>query len=210
LCAASDARALAIDYRLAPEHPFPAAVDDATTTYRWLVANGVEPASIVIGGDSAGGGLTLAALVALRDAGDPLPAAAFCISPWVDLEVSGESATTRAAADPIIDPAGVSAAAARYLAQAHPRTPLASPLYADLTDLPPMLIQVGDAEVFLNDATRLADRAEAAGVDVTLEVWPDVIHVWHIFAAMLPYGQQALDRVGEWMRSRVVAGAGEV
>jgi phosphinothricin tripeptide acetyl hydrolase len=210
LCAASDARALAIDYRLAPEHPFPAAVDDATAAYRWLVANGVEPASIVIGGDSAGGGLTLAALVALRGAGDPLPAAAFGISPWVDLEVSGESAITRAAADPIIDPASVSAAAARYLAQAHPRTPLASPLYADLTDLPPMLLQVGDAEVFLNDATRLARTAEAAGVDVTLEVWPDVIHVWHIFAAMLPEGQQAIDRVGEWVRSRVVAGARDV
>jgi phosphinothricin tripeptide acetyl hydrolase len=207
LCAAMEARAFAIDYRLAPEDPFPAAVDDTMAAYRWLIASGVEPGSVVIGGDSAGGGLTMAALVALQDAGDPLPGAAFCISPWADLELSGASATTRAAVDPIIDPASMSAAGLRYVGSADVRTPLASPIYADLARLPQLLIQAGDAEVFLDDATRLAEKAKAAGVDVTLEIWPEMVHVWHIFAAMLPEGQQAIDRIGEWVRARVPAGS---
>ena len=205
LCSAMEARALAIDYRLAPEHPFPAAVDDALAAYRGLLVSGTEPASIVIAGDSAGGGLALATLLAVRDAGDPLPGAAFCISPWVDLSLSGESAQTRAAADPIIDPASASAAARRYLGSSDARTPLASPLYAELGGLPQMLLQVGDSEVFLDDARRLATKAKAAGVDTTLDVWPEMVHVWHIFAAMVPEGQQAIDRAGDWVRSRVPA-----
>jgi acetyl esterase/lipase len=197
---AARARALAIDYRLAPENPFPAAVEDCTAAYRWLLSTGVDPARLVIVGDSAGGGLTVATLVALRDAGEPLPAAAVCLSPWVDLELLGESMTTKAEVDPTVPrQAGLEWAKA-YLGGAHPRTPLASPLYADLTGLPPLLIQVGTAETLLDDATRLAERAKSAGVDVTLEVWDDMIHVWQFFAAMLPEGQQAIDRIGEFIR----------
>jgi monoterpene epsilon-lactone hydrolase len=194
------ARARAINNRLAPEHPFPAAVEDATTAYRWLLKNGMEPSRIVIAGDSAGGGLTVAALVALRDAGDALPAAGVCLSPWVDMEGIGESATAKAEADPIVQREHLLEMAEAYLGGANPRTPLAAPLYADLAGLPPLLIHVGTAEVLLDDSVRLAERARAAGVDVVLEQWEDMIHVWHIFASILPEGQQALDRIGEFIR----------
>ena len=206
LSRAAGARVLAIDYRLGPEHPFPAAVEDATTAYRWLLENGVEPTRIVIAGDSAGGGLTVAALVALRDAGNPLPAAGVCLSPWVDLEGIGESMTTKAEVDPMVQRDHLLAMAKAYLGDANPRTPLAAPLYADLTGLPPLLIHVGTAETLLDDSTRLAERARSAGVDVVLEPWEDMIHVWHFFASMLPEGQQALDRVGEFIRERVGSG----
>ena len=197
---AAGARALAIDYRLAPENPFPAAVEDCTAAYRWLLSTGVDPARLVIAGDSAGGGLTVDTLVALRDAGEPLPAAAVCLSPWVDLEQVGESMTAKAEVDPLIQwEVGVRWAKA-YLGDAHPRTPLAAPLHADLTGLPSLLIQVGTEEALLDDSTRLAERAKAAGVDVALEVWDDMIHVWQFFAAMLPEGQQAIDRIGEFIR----------
>jgi monoterpene epsilon-lactone hydrolase len=205
LSRAAAARALAIDYRLAPEHPFPAAVEDATTAYRWLLDTGVEPSRLVIAGDSAGGGLTVATLVALRDAGDPLPTAGVCISPWVDMEGIGKSMTTKAEADPIEQWQELLVDAKAYLGNADPRTPLAAPLYADLTGLPPLLIQVGTAETLLDDSTRLAERARAAGVDVVLEPWEDMIHVWHFFASMLSEGQQAIDRVGEFIRERVGA-----
>jgi monoterpene epsilon-lactone hydrolase len=197
---AAGARALAIDYRLAPENPFPAAVEDSTAAYRWLLSTGVDPARLVIAGDSAGGGLTVATLVALRDAGEPLPAAAVCLSPWVDLEQVGESMTTKAEVDPMIQrEVGVRWAKA-YLGDTHPHTPLAAPLHADLTGLPPLLIQVGTEEALLDDSTRLAERAKSAGVDVALEVWDGMIHVWQFFAEMLPEGQQAIDRVGEFIR----------
>jgi acetyl esterase/lipase len=206
LSRAAGAHALAINYRLAPEHPFPAAVEDATTAYRWLLQNGVEPARIVVAGDSAGGGLTVAALVALRDAGDPLPAAGVCLSPWVDLEGIGESMTAKADVDPILERDGLLEMAKAYLGDANPRTSLAAPLYADLAGLPPLLIQVGTAETLLDDSTRLAEHASSAGVDVVLESWEDMIHVWHFFASVLPEGQQALDRVGEFIRERVGSG----
>jgi monoterpene epsilon-lactone hydrolase len=200
---AAGARAFAIDYRLAPEHPFPAAVEDSTKAYRWLVSSGVDPARLVIAGDSAGGGLTVATLVALRDAGDPLPAAAVCISPWVDMEGVGESMKTKADLDPMIPADESHRAAKTYLAGADPRSPLASPLYADLAGLPPMLIHVGTSEVLLDDSTRLADRARSAGVDVVLEPWEEMIHVWHYFASMLPEGQQAIDRIGQFVRENI-------
>ena len=200
LSQAAAARVLLLDYRLAPEHPFPAAVDDATAAYRWLLAQGVEPARLVIAGDSAGGGLTIATLVALRDAGVPLPAAAVCQSPWIDLEGLGESVTTKAATDPLVQKDMLLQLGAWYLAGANPRTPLAAPLYADLRQLPPLLIQVGTAEILLDDATRLAAKATAAGVDVTLEPWEDMIHVWQLFAPMLPEGQQAIERMGTFMQ----------
>jgi monoterpene epsilon-lactone hydrolase len=194
------ARGLAIDYRLAPEHPFPAAVEDSTAAYRWLISTGVDPARAAIVGDSAGGGLTVATLVALRDAGEPLPAAGVCLSPWVDLEGLGESMITKSDLDPMVRPEHLVDAANAYLGGAHPRTPLAAPLYADLTGLPPLLIQVGTAEVLLDDAARLAERARSAGVDVVLEAWDDMIHVWQAFAVILPEGQQAIDRIGEFIR----------
>jgi acetyl esterase/lipase len=200
LSRAASARVLIIDYRLAPENPFPAAVDDSTAAYRWLLSVGVDPARLVIAGESAGGGLTVATLVALRDAGEPLPQAGICLSPWVDLECLGESMVTKAEIDPVATRAGTLMLAKAYLGDTDPRTPLASPIYADLTGLPPLLIQVGTAEVLFDDATRLADRARAAGVDVILEPWDDMIHMWHSFAAILPEGQQAIDRIGEFIR----------
>jgi len=205
LSRAAAARALVIDYRLAPEHPFPAAVEDATAAYRWLLKTGVEPSRIVIAGDSAGGGLTAATLVGLKDAGDPLPAAGVCLSPWVDMEGLGESMTTKAAADPMVQRKELLEDAKVFLGGADPRAPLAAPLYADLTGLPPLLIQVGTAETLLDDSTRLAERARAAGVDVVLEPWEDMIHVWHFFASMLTEGQQAIDRIGEFVRERAGA-----
>ena len=200
---AAGVRALGVDYRLAPEHPFPAAVEDATTAYRWLVSHGTAPERIAIAGDSAGGGLTLATLVALRDAGDPLPAAAVCLSPWVDLEGTGASHTTKAAADPFVRKEMTEFLAQQYLGERDRRTPLASPLYADLHGLPPLLIQVGTAEILLDDATRIADRAKAAGVQVSLEVWDDMIHVWQLFAPLLPEGQQAIERIGAFIREHM-------
>jgi acetyl esterase/lipase len=197
---AASARVLILDYRLAPENPFPAAVDDSTAAYRWLLSIGVNPAQMVIAGESAGGGLTVATLVALRDAGEPLPAAGICLSPWVDLECLGESMVTKAEIDPVVNKDHILMLAKAYLGDTDPCTPLASPLYADLTGLPPLLIQVGTAECLFDDARRLADRARAAGVDVTLEPWDDMIHMWHMFAAILPEGQQVIDRIGEFIR----------
>ena len=202
LSRAAGARVLILDYRLAPENPFPAAVDDSLAAYRWLLSVGVDPARLVIAGESAGGGLTVATLVALRDAGEPLPRAGICLSPWVDLECLGESMVTKAEIDPVATRDGTLMLAKAYLGNTDPRTPLASPLYADLTGLPPLLIQVGTAECLFDDAARLADRARAAGVDVILEPWDDMIHMWHMFAAMLPEGQQAIDRIGEFIRQR--------
>jgi acetyl esterase/lipase len=205
LCRASGARCLNVDYRLAPQNRFPSAVDDATRAYRWLVAQGIEPRSIVIAGDSAGGGLVIAVMVALRDAGDPLPGAAVALSPWVDLEMSGESMVTKADVDPIIQKSWLLECAANYLGNGDRRAALVSPLYADLTGLPPLLIQVGENETLLDDATRLADRAKAAGVIVTLEIWDEMVHLWHHLAPMVPEGQQAIERIGEWVREKTAS-----
>lgn len=200
---AARARVLLIDYRLAPEHPHPAAVEDATQAYRWMLDQGIPPSRIAIAGDSAGGGLTVATLVALRDAGVALPAAAVLLSPWVDLEGLGESMRTKAEVDPMVQREPLLRMAAMYLAGQDPRTPLAAPLYADLHGLPPLLIQVGTAETLLDDSLRLADKARAAGVAVTLEPWEDMIHVWQAFAALLPEGQQAIDRIGNFVRQYI-------
>jgi len=205
ICRASGCRTLNVAYRLAPENPFPAAVEDATLAYRWLLSQGVDPGNVVVAGDSAGGGLALALMIATRDAGEPLPRAAVVTSPWVDMTLSGESMKTRAADDPLIHEDWLRNCVADYVGDGDPRNALASPLYADLSGLPPLLIQVGECETLLDDSTRLAEQAKAAGVDVTLEVWPEMIHIWHIFAAMLPEGQQAIERIGEWVREKTAS-----
>ena len=193
-------RVLNIEYRLAPENPFLAAVEDATDAYRWVLDQGIDPAQIAIAGASAGGGLTVAALVSFRDSGSPMPACAVCISPWVDLECIGETMTSKAGVDPMIQRDGLVGIANIYLNGPDPRTPLAAPLHVDLTGLPPTLVLVGTWETLLSDSTRLVEKAESAGVDVTLEQWDEMIHVWPIYAPVLPEGQQAIDRIGEFVR----------
>jgi acetyl esterase/lipase len=197
---AAHARALALDYSLAPERPFPAAINDTTAAYKWLLERGYKPNQVVLAGDSAGGGLVLAALLALRDSGTSLPACAIAISPWTDMEGTGESMKTKADKDPMVaNDTGLLNMARLYLGGADARNPLASPLYADFRGLPPLLIQVGEAETLLDDSTRVAERAKAAGVKVDLEVWDEMIHVWHVFAKLLPEGQQAIDRIGQYV-----------
>jgi acetyl esterase/lipase len=192
--------ALSVDYRLAPEHPHPAAVDDGVAAYRHLLARGIAPERIALAGDSAGGGLTAAVLIALREGGLPMPAAGACISPWFDLALSGETMTSKVDVDPMCKPDLLAPMAAAYVAGGDLRAPTVSPLYADLAGLPPLLVQVGTAETLLDDARRFARRAERQGVDATLEVWDDMIHVWHAFAMLLPEGQQAIDRIGGFVR----------
>jgi len=201
LARAARARALLIDYRLAPENPFPAAVEDATATYRWLLAQGRQPRKIALAGDSAGGGLTLATLLALRDARTPLPACAVPISPWTDLEGTGTSVKTKASRDPMVRETDLRRYAALYAGNADPRNPLISPLHGDYRGLPPLLIQVGEAEIILDDSTRVAELAKQAGVQVDLEVWDEMVHVWHVFAKLLPEGQQAIEKVGSYVSS---------
>jgi len=196
----SAARVLSLDYRLAPEHPFPAPIEDAVASYRWLLQEGFDPSRIALGGDSAGGGLTVAALVQIRYLGLPVPAAGVCVSPWVDMEGLGESMETRAEADPMVGRENLMVSAKTYLGGADPRAPLAAPLYADLRGLPPLLIQVGDAEVLLDDSTRLAGIAREAGVKVQMDVWDDMIHVWPLFAPILPEGKQAIAQAGEFIK----------
>jgi phosphinothricin tripeptide acetyl hydrolase len=200
---AAASRALILDYRLAPEHPFPAALDDAVAAYQWLLGQGIAPGRVVLAGDSAGGGLTVATLVALRDRGLPRPAAGVCISPWVDLTCSGASYATKAATDPIVTRDGVTAMAQAYVGQGDPKTPLASPLFADLRHLPPLLVQVGSEEVLLDDARGLGARARTAGVEVTVEEWPAMVHVWHWFLPMLDEAERAVGVIGDFVRARI-------
>jgi acetyl esterase/lipase len=196
---------LVLDYRLAPEHPHPAAVHDALAALRWMDTHGprgTAPArATFVAGDSAGGGLTLATLIAARDAGVRLPNAAVAISAWTDLACTGNTMRTRADADPMVTEAVLARMAQDYLQGGDARQPLASPLYADLHGLPPLLMQVGDAEVLLDDTTRVADKARAAGVDVTLEIYPEMIHIFQLFAPILPEGQQAIERIGAFIRA---------
>jgi epsilon-lactone hydrolase len=195
---------LAVAYRLAPEHPFPAAYDDALTAWRFLRNQGIAAAHIAIGGDSAGAGLTLALISRLRDAHEELPACGWLISPWTDLTMSGSTLVTKAAVDPLIHKEYLNELAEAYLPNAIDRKdPRVSPLYADLRDFPPMLIQVGSDETLLEDATRLAARAGAANVAVTLEVWPHMIHAWPLWNAHLKDGRRGLANAGAFMRAHL-------
>ena len=193
------ARVLNLDYRLAPEHPFPAAVVDAVAAYEWLLEQGLAAADIAIAGDSAGGGLTLTTLLAARDGGLPMPGGAFCISPWTDLTVTLAGSGSNAAVDPMVAAWRLGEMADHYLAGQDPRQPLASPAFADLTGLPPLLIHVGGAEVLLDDARALAGAAARDGVPTTLEIYPDMIHVWHSFFPRLTEAGDALDRAARWL-----------
>lgn len=203
ISAATGATTLSIGYRLAPENPFPAAVDDVYGAYRWLLGQNIDPKRIVVGGISAGGGLTLSLLLKLKDLGDRMCAAAVPMSAWTDLTQSGQSFAANDASDPSLSKTYLDAMAAYYLNGADPRTPLASPLYGELGGLPPLLIQVGTAEVLLDDSRLFAERARAAGTEVTYEPWQDMIHGWHGFANVLPEARDAIDSVGKFFKRHV-------
>ncbi len=202
LAQASGMRALLPDYRLAPEHPYPAAVDDATAVYRWMLTQGLPPRGMVVAGDSAGGGLTLALLLALRDAGDPLPAAAVLLSPWTDLAGTGKSAVERADRDPWLSGASLAAAGQVYAGAHDVREPYISPVYADLHGLPPLLIQVGSDEVLYDDATRVAEKIRATGGVVDLVEWDGMWHVFQSLGDFLPEARDAIAQIGEFARIR--------
>jgi acetyl esterase/lipase len=204
LCKASGCRALAINYRLAPEHKFPAAVNDAAAAYEWLIAQGVQPFKIAFVGDSAGGGLAISAMYLCRERGTPLPAAAVLLSPWTDLAATGDSFVTRAALDPIHQKPMILAMAHRYLGEmTEARNPLASPLYGSLAGLPPLLIHVGSRETIFDDSSRLAEAAEKAGTNVTFQVWEGMTHVFQMYPDDLPEARQAIAAIGHFVLGHI-------
>ena len=192
--------AMAINYRMAPEHPFPAALHDATHAYEWLLENDFNAKDIIIAGESAGGGLTFSTMVSLRDRKMPLPKAAVCLSPWTDLAATGDSLIDCVDKDPMLDVKELRKWAKRYAGDYPTDHPLVSPLYADLSGLPPILIQVGTDEIIMDDSTRIAERAKAAGVDVSLEVWEEMSHAWQFFFAYIPEAKDAVDNVVRFMK----------
>ncbi|HEY3710022.1 MAG TPA: alpha/beta hydrolase [Amycolatopsis sp.] len=197
------ATAITLDYRLAPEHPYPAAVEDARAAYEGLLAQGIDPGRIVLAGDSAGGGLAVATLLAAKAAELPMPSCAFLMSPYADLTLSGETLAGKESLDPILTPAGLRVRAPEYLAGADPADPLISPIFGDLGGLPPLLIQVGSHEILLSDALRLAARAATADVAVTLDVTPGVPHVFQGYAGLLDEAGAALDRAADFVKAQL-------
>jgi acetyl esterase/lipase len=201
LAKAARARGLCLDYRLAPEHPYPAALEDAVAGYQWLLSQGVGAHRIAIVGDSAGGGLALAALLKLRDEGAALPAAAVALSPWTDLALTGDSFARDVKRD-VFKLEELRILAASYLAGADPRSPYASPLFGDLAGFPPVLIQVGSDEMLFDDSVRVAERLRSAGAQAELEIWPRMPHGWHLYARILPEARQAISRIGEFVQAK--------
>lgn len=193
-------KVLVIDYRLAPEYPYPAAIDDSTNAFQWLIKNGVPPSSIAVAGDSAGGGLAIVTMLSLRDNGYPLPGSAVCFSPWTDLEGTGESNTANIEIDPLIKPEWGDYMAAFYACDNDLKNPYISPIYADLKGLPPMLIQAGSDEVLLSDSKRLNEIALEAEVEIKLDIWEKMWHVWQFFGGMMPEGAKALKEAGDFVR----------
>ena len=198
---AAKASVWALEYRLAPEHPFPAALEDAVAGYHWLLDNTPDPRRLFVMGDSAGGGLALCLLLKLRDDGRPLPAAAVAMSPWTDLALTGLSLTSNAAADPMLNADDLPELARYYLAGADPRTPYASPLYGDPAGLPPVLIQVGSDEILKDDAVRMAEKLRQHNPHTRLEIWPRMPHVWQLFVPVLPEAHRAIAQIGEFIAS---------
>jgi acetyl esterase/lipase len=199
IATAARVRLLALDYRLAPEHPFPAALDDAVSAYQWLLANGANARKLAVIGDSAGGGLTLALLLKLRDRGMPLPAAAVTLSPWTDLALTGPSIRLNTDADPMLNADDLPQFASDYLAGANPKDPYASPLYGDPSGLPPTLFHVGSDEILRDDAVRMAEKMVGAKCEVDLEVWPRMPHVWHLLAPVVPEAMAAIRKIGAFI-----------
>jgi epsilon-lactone hydrolase len=199
----TSARVVCPYYRLAPEHPFPAALDDAIRVYSWLLSEGTRPRELVIMGDSAGGGLAFATLLRLRDEGLPLPAAAVALSPWTDLALTGTSITQNARRDLTLMPERAATFARHYLTDADPRHPYASPLYGDVRGLPPILIQVGSDEILRDDSVRMAEKLRAAGTPVELQIGHRMHHVWQLYARVLPEGRAAVARIGAFLERRL-------
>jgi epsilon-lactone hydrolase len=205
LARAAGSAALTVGYRRAPESVFPAALEDSLTAYRWLLSQGSSPSSIAIGGDSAGGGLALATALACKREGLPLPACLYLLSPWVDLTQSGGSHTSKAAADPLVTTEGLAAMASAYLSDASPCDPLASPVFGDFAGTCPILVQVGSEEVLLSDSLSVAEVAALAGVEVRLEVWAEMVHVWALFHDQLEDARRALLIAGRWIGRHLAA-----
>lgn len=200
---ASKTKVLTIDYRLAPEHPFPGAVEDAAKAYRWLLKKGFNPQKIVIAGDSAGGGLTIATILKLRELKLPLPGAAVCLSPWFDLEGLGESVQKLNQSDPMIDVEALRVFAKYYVTDEHLRNPLAAPLYADLKGLPPIYIQVSTSELLYDDTLRFEKKAKEAGIELKIDTWQKTVHVWQLFGSLLPEAGQAIKKIGAYVYDKV-------
>lgn len=201
LAEAANARVLGVDYRLAPEHPFPAGFDDTLAAYLWLLEQRTDPGRLVLAGDSCGANLILAAAVAARDAGHPLPAALVCISPWVDLTQSGFSYETNAHLDSFVPKDEMDFLADNYLDGVSATDPTASPMLADLSGLPPVLIQVGTGECLLADSLSLTEALARHGVAAVLEAWPHSVHVWPVWASRVPEGREAIERIGDFLRT---------